>query len=59
MAQDYRDLTVWQKAIELTVSVYKLTHSFPKSELYGLCSQMQRSSVSIASNIAEGRGRIK
>jgi four helix bundle protein len=58
MAQDYRELTVWQKAIELTVLIYKLTHSFPKSELYGLSSQMQRASVSIASNIAEGRGRI-
>ncbi|WP_109488893.1 four helix bundle protein [Occallatibacter savannae] len=58
MAQDYRELIVWQKAIELTVLVYKITQSFPQSELYGLSSQMRRASVSVASNIAEGRGRI-
>lgn len=58
MAQDYRDLVVWQKAIELTVCVYKLTRSFPGHELNGLVSQMRRASVSVASNIAEGRGRL-
>src|SRR5215469_9640033 len=58
MAQDYRDLKVWQKSVELTVLIYKLTQSFPKSELYGLTSQMRRAGVSVASNIAEGRGRI-
>jgi len=58
MAQDYRDLVVWQKAIALTVCVYKLTRSLPKDEHYGLSSQMRRASVSIASNIAEGRGRL-
>jgi four helix bundle protein len=58
MAQDYRDLIVWQKAMELTVSIYSLTQSFPKQEIYGLSSQMRRASVSIASNIAEGRGRL-
>jgi len=58
MAQDYRDLVVWQKAIELTVCIYTLTLSFPKHELYGLTSQMRRASTSIASNIAEGRGRL-
>jgi len=58
MAQDYHDLIVWQKAIELTVCVYKLTQSFPDRELYGLTSQMRRASVSVASNIAEGRGRM-
>jgi four helix bundle protein len=58
MAQDYRDLIVWQRAIELTVCIYKLTRTFPKEELYGLISQMRRASVSVASNIAEGRGRI-
>jgi four helix bundle protein len=58
MAQDYRDLVVWQKAIQLTVCIYKLTQTFPKEELYGLCSQMRRASVSVASNIAEGRGRL-
>src|SRR5215469_15677971 len=58
MAQDYRELKVWQKAVELTVPIYKLTRSFPKSELYGLTSQMRRGGISVARNIAEGRGRI-
>lgn len=58
MAQDYRDLIVWKRAIELTVCIYGLTQSFPKAELYGLSAQMRRASVSIASNIAEGRGRL-
>jgi len=58
MAQDYRDLVVWQKAIDLTVCIYQLTRAFPKDELYGLVSQMRRASVSVASNIAEGRGRL-
>jgi four helix bundle protein len=58
MAQDYRELIVWQKAVDLTVLIYKLTQSFPQSEVYGLSSQMRRASVSVASNIAEGRGRI-
>jgi four helix bundle protein len=58
MAQNYRDLLVWQRAIELTICIYKLTWSFPSDELYGLTSQMRRASVSIASNIAEGRGRL-
>jgi len=58
MSQDYRDLVVWQKAIDLTVSIYKLTRTFPKEEIYGLTAQMRRASVSIASNIAEGRGRL-
>jgi len=58
MAQDYRDLIVWKKAIELTVCIYRLTRTLPKDEAYGLVSQMRRASVSIASNIAEGRGRL-
>ena len=58
MAQDYRELKVWRKAVELAVLLYRLTHSFPKSEAYGLSSQMRRAAVSVASNIAEGRGRI-
>jgi len=58
MAQDYRDLIVWKKAMELTVCIYSLTQTFPKQEIYGLSSQMRRASVSIASNIAEGRGRL-
>jgi four helix bundle protein len=58
MAQDFHDLIVWQRAIDLTLSMYIITHSFPPSEIYGLTSQMRRASVSIASNIAEGRGRL-
>jgi four helix bundle protein len=58
MAQSYHDLLVWQKAIDLTLCIYKLTRSFPNSELYGLTSQMRRATVSVASNIAEGRGRL-
>jgi four helix bundle protein len=58
MAQDYRDLIVWQKAIDLTICINKLTRSFPSDEPYGLVSQMRRAAVSIASNIAEGRGRL-
>jgi four helix bundle protein len=57
MAQSFRDLKVWQKAIDLSVSVYDFTGEFPGSELYGLSSQMRRASVSVASNIAEGSAR--
>lgn len=57
MAQDFQDLTVWQRAMELSEAVYCLTKTFPQDELYGLTSQLRRASVSIASNIAEGRGR--
>ncbi len=57
MAQAFQDLTVWQRAMELTVSVYSLTKTFSGDELYGLTSQLRRASVSVASNIAEGRGR--
>jgi four helix bundle protein len=57
MAQSFRDLTVWQRAMQLTIAVYKLTQGFPREELYGLTSQIRRSVVSIPSNIAEGQGR--
>ncbi|WP_293087526.1 four helix bundle protein [Moorena sp. SIO3H5] len=50
-------MKVWEKAHELTLSVYKATQVFPKEELYGLTSQIRRSSVSIPANIAEGCGR--
>lgn len=53
----YKDLTVWQRSMELVVEVYKITELFPKSETYGLTSQMRRSAVSIPSNIAEGKVR--
>lgn len=52
-----RDLIVWQKAMDLVTSVYRLTEDFPKSELYGLTSQIRRSAGSIPANIAEGQGR--
>jgi four helix bundle protein len=53
----FRDLRVWQQAMELALAVYRITGSFPKHELYGLAQQMRRAAVSIASNIAEGKGR--
>ena len=53
----YKDLTVWQKSIELCEEVYRVTEKFPKSELYGIVSQMRRCSISIPSNIAEGQRR--
>ena len=58
MSQDYHNLIVWRKAIDLTVCICRVTDSFPKSELYGLTSQIRRASVSVASNIAEGRVRL-
>ncbi len=53
----YRDLAVWQKAIELVTCVYENTKSFPADEKYSLVSQIRRAAVSIPSNIAEGYGR--
>ena len=58
MAGNYRDLIAWKKAVALAEFIYKLTASFPKSETYGLASQMRRAAVSTAANIAEGNGRI-
>ena len=55
--QSYRDLTVWQKAMELVVGCYKFVSNLPKNETYGLISQTQRAAVSIPANIAEGHGR--
>lgn len=57
MTQGYRDLVVWQQAMDFAVETYRLTSSFPKEEMFGLTSQMRRAAVSIASNIAEGEGR--
>lgn len=54
---DYKKLKVWQKSVELATKVYQETKNFPKEELYGLTSQIRKSVVSIASNIAEGAGR--
>lgn len=58
MPQDVQELAVWQRAIDLTVCIYRVTRTFPKDELYGLVSQLRRAAVSVASNIAEGRGRL-
>jgi four helix bundle protein len=58
MGESYRDLRVWQRAMELVFGVYNVTRSFPKDELYGLVSQMRRAAVSVPSNIAEGKGRL-
>ena len=58
MGQAFRDLQVWQRAIRLTVVIYRLTQGFPREEVYGLSSQIRRSAVSVSSNIAEGEGRF-
>jgi len=55
--ESYRDLKVWQKAIDVTVDSYALTKPFPADEKYGLTSQIRRAAGSIAANIAEGHGR--
>jgi len=54
---NYKELKVWQKAMDLSESIYRLTRGFPKNEQYGIISQIQRSVSSIAANIAEGWGR--
>jgi four helix bundle protein len=56
--QSFRDLQVWQRSMELTVAVYRLTQRFPREEAFGLTSQLRRSAISIPSNIAEGHGRM-
>jgi len=55
--RDFRELKVWKKGHELAVDIYRITSSFPREEMYGLTSQIRRSSVSIPANIAEGCGR--
>ncbi|PAU95251.1 diversity-generating retroelement protein bAvd family protein [Aliifodinibius salipaludis] len=55
--KNFRNLKIWEKSHSLTLDIYKFTSSYPKEELYGLISQMRRSSASIPSNIAEGCGR--
>jgi four helix bundle protein len=54
--ESFKDLLVWQRAVRMTVSVYKFTASFPSSEHFGLTNQLRRGPVSVASNIAEGCG---
>jgi four helix bundle protein len=58
MPQGFRELIVWQKTMQLTTAVYRLTQQFPREEQYGLTSQIRRAAVSIPSNIAEGQGRL-
>jgi four helix bundle protein len=55
--KDFKDLKVWKRSHDLTLSVYKATTTFPREELYGLTSQIRRASASIPTNIAEGCGR--
>ena len=55
--KDFKDLKVWQKAHELTLDVYRIAESFPRREMYGLTSQVKRSTASISANIVEGCGR--
>jgi four helix bundle protein len=58
MAQTYKDLVVWQKAMRLVANVYRETAHFPREEIYGLTSQLRRAAISIPCNIAEGQGRL-
>ena len=55
--KSYQDLKVWQKSMDLVVICYQLTSKLPKTEIYGLISQIQRAAISIPANIAEGKGR--
>ena len=57
VVKSYRDLLVWQKAMDFAEHVYLVQKTFPAEERYGLCDQLRRAVVSIPSNIAEGRGR--
>lgn len=55
--RSYRDLKVWQQAMDLAEACYRLTRGFPKDELYGMVSQIRRAAASVPANIAEGHGR--
>jgi four helix bundle protein len=57
MAQSYRQLVAWQKAMQFVKEIYRITRSFPNDEMYGLTSQLRRATVSVPSNIAEGQAR--
>ncbi len=57
MVSSYKDLLVWQRAVELALAIYRCTAEFPVEERFGLTSQIRRAGVSIPSNIAEGYGR--
>src|SRR5580698_8025829 len=58
MSHSFRDLTVWQRSMQLTVAIYRLTQEFPREELNGLTNQIRRAAVSLPNNIAEGHGRL-
>ena len=58
MSRTYRELLVWKKSKALAVAIYGCSEKFPRSEVYGLTSQIRRAAVSVASNIAEGQGRL-
>jgi four helix bundle protein len=58
VSHKYQDLVVWQKARSFATEIYRATESFPKSEIYGLTAQLRRAAVSVASNVAEGQGRL-
>jgi four helix bundle protein len=58
MAQAFRDLVAWQKAMALVTDIYKATEAFPRHEMYGLTNQVRRAAVSVPSNVAEGKGRL-
>jgi four helix bundle protein len=55
--KSFKDLIVWQRSIDLTMEIYRLTRGFPREEMFGLTSQLRRAAISIASNIAEGQSR--
>jgi len=54
----YRELIMWQRAIQTCVAIYQFTRNFPREEMYGLTNQLRRAGVSVPSNIAEGYGRF-
>ena len=58
MIRSYKDLVVWQRAMELVLETYTMTRMLPREESYALSDQMRRAAVSIPSNIAEGQARI-
>jgi len=57
MVRDFKGLKIWQKAMDLTEEIYRVSKSFPREEIYGLTSQLRRAAVSIVSNISEGCGK--
>jgi four helix bundle protein len=58
MGCSYRDLVVWQRATTMVTEIYRATQGFPREEMFGVTSQLRRSAVSVASNLAESQGRV-